>query len=109
VNVPSNATVSREDALSFSGWAVDLGRKKPVLAVCATIDGRAATAAHATYGSARPDVAGNLGISDLSNVGYTIALPPHFFTSGRHTLRAFAVLPGDATGMLTGAFDITVR
>jgi hypothetical protein len=73
------------------------------------VDGKTMSGALSRYGFVRPDVALSLGEPSMSAVGYAIRIPNGGLGRGRHTLRAFAVLPGGRSGMLDGAVDITVR
>jgi len=99
------ARTARDRAIAFDGFAFDPVRRIPGHGVDVVVDGKAYGA---TYGKARPDVAGYFKAPVLTDVGFTLTLPARSLAVGPHTA-SIRVLSSDGAAYFQGppiAFEV---
>jgi len=95
----SSLRVSTGEPVVVAGWALDVARLQPAVAVDLILDG---VPYRAPVGVLRPDVATAHGSQRYLRSGFNVRFPPDAVSNGSHELE-FRIVVGEGRGYVSGA------
>jgi hypothetical protein len=92
-------TIDKDGTVMVQGWAADGTTKTAAVVACLLVDGKVASAATGTYGTARPDVATAYSLPAMGATGFMLTFGTSGLARGKHAIGVAGVTTGGATAL----------